>query len=286
MPTATPGARRLQRRAPTASSPSSTRSTTSTTRVSRTRLELEAIYERHADADRARERAGARRGRGRRPRASASSGGSRCEGYLGKLTREHAEKLAELEAELEATVDGETVPFRMLRPAMANEPDRGRRERLDRAMCATATEEHLNPVYLDGVEVVQRRASRARRADLRRALRALRLPARRSSPRSAATFLDSTEQLYEERLDRLLPRARSASARRRCSAGTSQRLLRSPQWDERLPGRRRWCRRSRATLADLGIDLDCAGERQARHRAAAEEDAARVLRRRSRCRTR
>ena len=38
---------------------------------------------------------------------------------------------------------------------MANEADRGRREQLDRAMWE-ATEEHLNPVYLDGVEIVQR----------------------------------------------------------------------------------------------------------------------------------
>ena len=54
------------------------------------------------------------------------------EGYLGELTREPAEKVAEQEATLEATVDGETIPFRMLRPAMANEPDRDKRERLDR----------------------------------------------------------------------------------------------------------------------------------------------------------
>ena len=78
-----------------------------------------------------------------------------CEGYLGKLTREHAEKLAELEAELEVTVDGETMPFRMIRPDDGQRARPRAREQLDRAMWE-ATEEHLNPVYLDGVEVVRR----------------------------------------------------------------------------------------------------------------------------------
>src|SRR4029077_16705390 len=55
-----------------------------------------------------------------------------CEGYLGALTREHAEQIARVEAELEAEVDGEKIPFRMLRVALANEADRARRARLER----------------------------------------------------------------------------------------------------------------------------------------------------------
>ena len=54
-----------------------------------------------------------------------------CQGYLGNLTREHAERTARLEAELTATVDGEEIPYRMLRPTMANEPDREKRRRLE-----------------------------------------------------------------------------------------------------------------------------------------------------------
>ena len=49
-----------------------------------------------------------------------------CEGYLGALTREQAEKVANLEASLTTEVDGETIGFRELRPRMANEPDRER----------------------------------------------------------------------------------------------------------------------------------------------------------------
>ena len=54
-----------------------------------------------------------------------------CAEYLGNLTKKHAEQIAALEAKLEATVDGDTVGFRMLRPAMANEPDRDKRRALE-----------------------------------------------------------------------------------------------------------------------------------------------------------
>ena len=38
----------------------------------------------------------------------------------------------EAEAKLKTTVDGEEIPFRMLRPAIANSDDRDRRERIER----------------------------------------------------------------------------------------------------------------------------------------------------------
>src|SRR6185295_525994 len=66
-----------------------------------------------------------------------------CEGYMGDLTRGELEEIARLEASLTAEVDGEEIGFRMLRPALANEPDRSRRERLDRAR-VDLTERELN----------------------------------------------------------------------------------------------------------------------------------------------
>ena len=75
-----------------------------------------------------------------------------CEGFLGGLTREHQEKLAKVESELETTVDGETIPFRMLRSAISNEPDRDRRQRLEAARLRL-TDEHLNPVYLEAARI-------------------------------------------------------------------------------------------------------------------------------------
>ncbi|HEV7640704.1 MAG TPA: hypothetical protein VGO39_07560, partial [Gaiellaceae bacterium] len=77
-----------------------------------------------------------------------------CEGFLGNLTREHQARLAQVEAELEATVDGETIPYRMLRVAMSNEPDRDKRKRLEEARLRLL-DEHLNPIYLDAVQIDQ-----------------------------------------------------------------------------------------------------------------------------------
>src|SRR5437899_5604199 len=87
-------------------------------------LDLEPIYERHADLTRL-ETAQGLEG------APVELWRFASEGYLGNLTREHQEKVAAVETQLEATVDGETVPYRMLRVALSNEPDRDRRQRLE-----------------------------------------------------------------------------------------------------------------------------------------------------------
>ena len=142
-----------------------------------------------------------------------------CEGYLGKLTREDAEKLAALEAELEVTVDGETLPFRMLRPTIANEADRGRRERLDRAMWE-ATEEHLNPVYLESLETVRAALPELGAATYVELYERFGFQLDDLAAQCQA-FLDSTEQLYEDTVDTRSPRAARARARRDASAGTS-----------------------------------------------------------------
>jgi len=80
-----------------------------------------------------------------------------CEGYFGDLTRDHAEKVAELEAELSVTVDGDEIPYRMVRPALANEPDRDKRRELD-TRANDVLDEHMNPLNLDAARVVQQGA--------------------------------------------------------------------------------------------------------------------------------
>ena len=108
-------------------------------------LELEPIYERHERLTRL-------------ETARSLEGGPSelwrfaCEGFLGNLTRSHQERIAGVESTLEATVDGERIPFRMLRTAMANEPDRGRRQRLEEARLRL-TDEELNPFYLDAARI-------------------------------------------------------------------------------------------------------------------------------------
>src|SRR6266566_1782806 len=114
-----------------------------------------------------------------------------CEGHLGNLTKEHSEKAAALETELEAEVDGEKVGFRMLRPTIANTDDRGKRERLDKAR-TQLTEEHINAIYLDA----------ARRWDVPRVFRAQVwdefFPADKMLPALEATLADFGIDLHAQ----------------------------------------------------------------------------------------
>src|SRR5262249_18203066 len=117
-------------------------------------LDLDAIYERHAELTTS--EIAAEIGRivenGVRPQqAIRELWRFACEGHLGELTRSYEEKIAGLEAELAIEVDGDTIPFREMRSAVANEPDRTRRERLERARCALL-DEQLNPVHQEALE--------------------------------------------------------------------------------------------------------------------------------------
>src|SRR5215471_16802275 len=82
-----------------------------------------------------------------------------CGGYLGNFVSEEAERVAELEATLTATVDGEEIPFRMLRPRLMNAADRGVRERVEAAR-NELTDEHLNTLELQAAQIVQRETRR------------------------------------------------------------------------------------------------------------------------------
>ena len=215
------------------------------------RLELEPIYERHADLtelEQAQSLGAAVNG----DRGIRELWRFACEGYLGRVTRAHAEKLAALEAELEVTIDGETVPFRMLRPTIANEPDRAKRERIDRVMWET-TEEHLNPLYLEAVEETRAAlpplgASTYLELYERFGLKLDDLAAQ------CRAFLESTESLYEQTVDRAL-RDLLGIGLDEAKRWDVQRMIRSPQWDESFPGDL-MLPALRGTLADLGIDLD------------------------------
>jgi hypothetical protein len=215
------------------------------------RLELEPIYERHADLTEL-ERAQA---------LGAAVNGGRgvrelwhfaCEGYMGRLTRSYAERLAALEAELEVTVDGETVPFRMIRPTIANEPDRGRRQRLDGVLWE-ATEEHLNPLYLEALDVTRGAVPELGGSTYRELYERFGYDLEGLAGQCRA-FLDSTEELYETAMDRAL-RAVLGFGLDEAERYDVQRMIRSPQWDVGFPGDK-MVPALRATLADLGIDLD------------------------------
>jgi hypothetical protein len=174
-----------------------------------------------------------------------------CSGHLGALTREHEEKTAQIEAELKATVDGEEIPFRMLRPTMANEPDREKRRRLEHARNAL-TEEHLLPLQLEA-SAVQHGAVRALGSTTYRELHERFGFALEEMGQRCRAFLDSTERLWEDAGDRLF--------RERVGVGLSEaerfdvsRLFRAPEWDQSFSADR-MLPALEGTLADLGVDL-------------------------------
>ena len=213
-------------------------------------LDLEPIYERHAELTslEAANRVGTAVNGGRRVRELWRFA---CSGYLGSLTREHEERTARLEAELTATVDGDEIPFRMLRPAIANEPDRARRARLEQARNAL-TEEHLLPVQLEAAQVEREAVGRLGAptyAELHRRF-GFRLNELAAQCRA---FLDSTERLWEEAGDRFF-RTRAGVGLAEAKRWDVGRSFRAPEWDASFPADR-MLPGLEATLGDLGIDL-------------------------------
>jgi hypothetical protein len=213
-------------------------------------LDLEKIYEQFADLT-SLERANA---------IGAAVNGDRrirelwrfaCQGYLGNLTREHDERAAQIEADLTATVDGQEIPYRMIRPTMANEPDREKRRRLEQARNAL-TEEHLLPIQLDEVAVEQegvRRLGAPNYAELHRRL-GFRLD---ELAERARVFLAESEAMYEQAADRLF-RSRVGLGLDEAERWDVARLFRAPEWDTAFPANG-MLPALEATLADLGIDL-------------------------------
>jgi len=174
-----------------------------------------------------------------------------CEGFLGNLTREHQARLAKAEAELEATVEGQTIPYRMLRVAMSNEPDRDKRQRLEEAR-VRLLDEHLNPVYLEA-SGIDRDAVRELDApnyyELYKRF-GFRLDEIADECRD---LLDETEKLWEREGDKLF-RARLGIGLDEARPWDVVRLFRAPELDRLYPNDQ-MLPALEGTLADLGIDL-------------------------------
>ncbi|MDQ3890916.1 MAG: hypothetical protein M3312_10260 [Actinomycetota bacterium] len=174
-----------------------------------------------------------------------------CEGHLGRLTREQTEEISRLEATLSAEVDGERIPFRMLRPSIANEPDRARRERLEQAR-NQLVELELNPLHVRIAET-RRDATRELGFSTYRELYArfgFRLDALAAQ---CERFLEETEDVYVRSCDRLL-QARLGLRLERASRWDLPRLFRATDWDAGFPADE-MLPALVGTLADLGIDL-------------------------------
>ena len=155
-----------------------------------------------------------------------------CEGYLGNFVREEAERIAELEASLSATVGGEEIPYRMLRPQIMNEDDRATRERLEQAR-NELTEEHLNGLHLQAAGVVHRETERLGAPSYTELYRGFGLPLDDLAEQCRA-FLDSTERLWEEAGDRFL-RTRIGIGLAEAERWDVSRAWRGVAWDEAFP---------------------------------------------------
>jgi hypothetical protein len=174
-----------------------------------------------------------------------------CEGYLGNLTRDATERLAELEAELKATVDGEEIPYRMIRPVMANTEDRDKRRRLEEAR-NELTEEHLNPLHLESVDVVHGESDRLGAPTYTELYRKFGYRLDELATQCRA-FLDSTESLWEDVGDKLF-RARVGLGLGEAQRWDVTRVFRGVSWDLAFPADR-MLPALEATLGDLGVDL-------------------------------
>jgi hypothetical protein len=174
-----------------------------------------------------------------------------CEGYLGALTRRYEEEAAVLEAKLKATVDGEEIPFRMLRPTMANSADRSRRERIERIR-NELTEEHLNPILLRSHQETHT-ATHDLGAETYRGLYDTFNYRLDDLAAQCRAFLDSTETLYEEAADKVI-RARVGIGLAEAERWDLVRVFRATEWDPVFPADK-MLPALEATLSELGIEL-------------------------------
>jgi len=207
-------------------------------------LDLEEIYERHTDLTKLET---AKRLEG----APSELWRFACEGFLGNLTRTHQEKVAAVEAELEAEIDGERVSFRMLRPVLANEPDRDRRRRLEETRLRL-TEEELNPVYLDAARIDREAVEKLGAPNYYELYKRFGFQLD-DLAEQCTELLDVTERLWDETGNRLF-RERLGIGLSEARAWDVPRLFRAPEWDKSFPSDT-MVPALEATLRELGIDL-------------------------------
>jgi hypothetical protein len=214
------------------------------------RLELEQVFERHAELtslDQARA-IGASVGEDRRRRELWRFA---CEGYLGATTRPLQERLAALEATTMVSLDGSEIAFRMLRPEQANSGERGRRERLEHARTEIVAE-RLLPIQAEARERALAAVEELGAATYLELYRGFGLPFEQWAEQCRG-LLEETETLYQRSMDRLL-RERLGLGLEEAQRWDLPRLFRGAEWDEAFPADR-MLPALEGTLAGLGIDL-------------------------------
>ena len=173
-----------------------------------------------------------------------------CEGYLDNFVSEEEEKIAEAETKT-VRVDGEEIPYRDLRPRIANADERDARMRLELAR-NEATEEH-NELYIRKHEVVHRESARLGASSYTDLYRdGFRYPLDDLAAQCRA-FLDATERLWEDAGDRFF-RSRIGVGLDEIERWDVARVWRGVGWDAAFP-KDRMVPALEVTLGDLGVDL-------------------------------
>ncbi len=174
-----------------------------------------------------------------------------CNEYLSNLTKTYAERIAGLEATLETTIDGETVGFRMLRPTMANEPDRLKRQALEEAR-NELSEEHMNPIYREAAAVTLAAVRKLGAPDAVELHRRFGFKLDELADQCRAVLAD-TERLFEDTIEPLL-QERLGISLDEAQRWDIPRLFRAPEWDEHFSGDD-MLPALEATLSGMGIDI-------------------------------
>ena len=174
-----------------------------------------------------------------------------CEGFLGNLTREHQERVAKVEAELNVTIDGEEVPYRMLRVVTSNEPDRAKRQAYEEAR-VRLLDENLNPVYLDAAEIDRQAVAQLGAPNYYELYKRFGFRLDELADECRAV-LDETEKLWEREGDKLF-RARLGIGLSDARPWDVPRLFRAAEHDALYPSDK-MLPALEATLTELGVDL-------------------------------
>jgi hypothetical protein len=209
-------------------------------------LEIERIYERHADLF-SRATVDELRGAGNRELLEFA-----VHGFIGEATKAEEAELARREAALEIAIDDERIPLRQAAVVQANEPDADRRAALERARLHVSTDE-LTPLQ---IEVHQRGAALARDLGwpsmlaMCEELSGLDLEA---LERQTEALLADTEGLYEPTVEPELERHLGLGFDRLRPSDLPA-FFRAPGLDGAFPAERA-VGALRTTMAGLGIDL-------------------------------
>jgi hypothetical protein len=172
--------------------------------------------------------------------------------FISDKLKEDSEKLVNAEGEAEVEVDGEKYPYRSMPVLLANEANTDRRRRMNDAYIEVLAS--LNPLRADisrRVLELVRQLGYSSIIEYCEQLKGMRIyPLREQLGR----FLDETEELYLERLDRYSTELIGMGRDELDSADIGY-LLRASRFDEFFPADR-MVGALRKTLAGMGIDLD------------------------------